>query len=60
MAPPAVRQPWIVSLGLRINRSDKRWTSPRGNRAILLKVEKFGTNLAGFANMLSLIHRNLY
>ena len=32
------------------------WT----NGVIRLKTEKFGTNLASLANMLSLIHRNLY
>jgi hypothetical protein len=51
----------IVSLGLRINPANKsfdvcfdKWRHSLENR------KKFGTNLAGLANMLSLIHRNLY
>ena len=51
----------IVSLSLRINPPDKsfdvyldKWCHSLENG------KKFGTNLAGLANMLSLIHRNLY
>jgi len=51
----------IVSLGLRINPPDKsfdvyldKWCHSLENG------NKFGTNLASLANMLSLIHRNLY
>jgi hypothetical protein len=51
----------IVSLSLRINPSNKffdvcfdKWCHSLENG------KKFGTNLADLANMLSLIHRNLY
>src|SRR5262245_29095471 len=51
----------IVSLSARINPPDKsfdvcldKWCHSLENG------KKFGTNLAGLANMLSLIHRNLY
>src|SRR6516225_1684587 len=51
----------IVSLGLRINPPNKsfdvcldKWCHSLENG------NKFGTNLADLANMLSLIHRNLY
>src|SRR5437762_12550686 len=60
MGDPACPPFLIVSLSLRINPPDKsfdvcldKWCHSLENG------KKFGTNLTGLANMLSLIHRNL-